>query len=251
MVLRANNPSRQGSSRDVTIGRLRAVYAKPPGDGPFAGVIVVHDALGLGQDMRGMVDQFTRAGYAAVAPDLYSDGARPLCVARTLVDTVRSSGGQTADRIGAVRSWLADQPEVDEHRLGVIGYCMGGGFALAAAVRLDFSVAAVNYGVVPAETSQLAGVCPVVASYGDRDRMFAPNAARLQTHLQRLGVSHDIKVYPNVGHGFLSPTPPPRWTAPASPLLHVGYDEPAAGDAWQRIFSFFHERLAREANKGS
>src|SRR5664280_3264311 len=90
MVLRANNPSRQGSSRDVTIGRLRAVYAKPPGDGPFAGVIVVHDALGLGQDMRGMVDQFTRAGYAAVAPDLYSDGARPLCVARTLVDTAVS-----------------------------------------------------------------------------------------------------------------------------------------------------------------
>ena len=234
-------------SSEVSVGALRGHYAHPPGDGPFPGVVLLDDMLGLGPDMRGMVDLLAHHGYATIAPDLYSAGARPLCVARTVVDMARG-GGATVHRLGQVRGWLADRPEVDGQRLGVVGYCMGGRFALATAARHDFTVAAVNYGPVPAEAKALSGICPVVASYGDLDRVFASHAQRLRKHLQGLGVRYDIRVYPGVGHSFLSPTPVPWWATPASLLLHLTYDEPAARDAWQRIFAFFDDQFA-EAEK--
>ena len=230
----------------VTIEGMQAAYGRPEGEGPVPGIVVLHEAFGLTDDIRRIVERFVSEGYATVAPNLYTPGLAPICIARTVLDMARGGGG-TVDRIGGVRQWLAARPEVDERRIGVIGFCMGGGFALAAAVRYDFQVASVNYGSVPGETARLEGVCPVVASYGEQDRRFLSHAGRLAASLEQLGVAHDVKVYPGVGHSFMNQGVPP-W---AGRLMRLGYDEDAAEDSWRRMLVFFRERLGLSPAPGA
>jgi carboxymethylenebutenolidase len=115
---------------------------------------------------------------------------------------------------------------------------MGGGFALLCAPRGEYSAAAVNYGDVPADAAAvLAGSCPVIANYGGRDPMGKAHPERLDAALTALGVPHDVKIYPEAGHSFMSPKPAPM--APLTALARLKYDKEAAEDAWQRIFAFF------------
>src|SRR2546421_441722 len=120
-------------------GALAAALALPPGaDGGSlgaggerrAGMIVIHEIWGLNDDMRRISARFAANGYVTVAPDLYSNGNRGLCLTRTLLDSQFSEGRRTVVSLEAVRAWLADRPEVDPERIGVIGFCLGGGFAL-------------------------------------------------------------------------------------------------------------------------
>lgn len=225
---------------EVGIGALRAEYRAPEGPGPHPALVVVHEIFGLNADLRRILDLLVGEGYAVLAPDLYSPGLRPLCVARTVVDLVRGAAGtETLARLGEARAWLGRQPEVDDARVGVIGFCLGGGFALVAAAAHDYAAASVNYGLVPKDTAVLEGVCPVVAGYGGDDRPFRDAPQRLETALDRLGVAHDIKVYPGVGHSFMNRSLP-GWIAERAP---AGYDEDAAADAWRRIFAFFGDHL--------
>jgi carboxymethylenebutenolidase len=117
---------------------------------------------------------------------------------------------------------------------------MGGGFALLCAPRGEYSAAAVNYGMVPADAdaeAALAGSCPVIGSYGGRDTMGTSHPERLEAALTALGVPHDVKVYPEAGHSFMSPKPAAM--KPVTALARLQYDKAAAEDAWQRIFAFF------------
>jgi len=238
---------------EVKAGTLDAFYVAPPGEGPTPGVVVLHESLGLRDDIKRIARRFADAGYAAVAPNLYTGGLRPLCIARVLRDVV-AGGEETVSLIGEVHAWLAARPEVDAGRIGVIGFCLGGGFALAAATREEFGVAGVAYGAVPDEASALEGICPVVASYGGRDRVYGSHGDRLAGHLRRLGVEHDVKTYPDSGHSFMNRHPAlalPRWSpvaaltpsTPVNPLLRVGYDPDDAEDSWRRILAFFAEQL--------
>ena len=119
---------------------------------------------------------------------------------------------------------------------------MGGGFALMCAPRDGYSAAAVNYGVVPADAGDaLAGSCPVVGSYGGRDAMGVSHPERLEAALTALGVPHEVKVYPEAGHGFMAR---PAALAPLTALARLQYDKASAEDAWQRIFAFFGTYLA-------
>ena len=230
----------------VTIEGMAAAYGRPEGPGPFSGIIVLHEAFGLNDDIRRITERFASEGYAAVAPNLYSPGLAPICTARTVLDMARG-GGNTIGRIDAVRRWLADRPEVDGRRIGVIGFCMGGGFALTAAVRHDFAVASVNYGRVPREAADLEGVCPVVASYGKEDRPLLSHASRLTDMLEQLGAPHDVKVYPGAGHSFMN-RGAPGWVMR---FMKLGYKEDAAEDSWRRILNFFSERLRTSPASGS
>ena len=119
---------------------------------------------------------------------------------------------------------------------------MGGGFALLCAPRGEYSAAAVNYGMVPADAeAALTGSCPVIGSYGGRDSMGVSHPQRLEAALTALEVQHDVKVYPEAGHSFMSPKPAAM--KPLTALARLKYDQAAAEDAWQRIFAFFDRYL--------
>jgi len=222
-------------------GELNGYLSQPIGSGPHPGVVVIQDALGLSADIREQADRLAAAGYLAFAPDLYS-GRGIRCVVATMRAS-RSGSGPAYEEIEAARRLLEEREDCSG-RIGIIGFCMGGGFALMCAPR-GFSAASVNYGEVPEDAAErLAGACPVVGSYGARDRGLRRRAARLEGALETLGVPHDVKEYPNAGHSFLN-----RFNAgPAlTPLLHVaglGYEHDAAEDAWRRILAFFAEHLA-------
>jgi carboxymethylenebutenolidase len=222
-------------------GGVDAHLAVPPvGEGPWPGVVVLHEAFGLNDDIRQQADRLAAAGYVAVAPDLFSAGGKWRCI-RATFRAQMAGEGKAFDDIEAVRRWLGDRADCTG-RVGVIGFCMGGGFALATAAR-GFDASAPNYAHLPRDLDgALRGACPVIASYGAKDRTLRGTAAELEGALVRAGVEHDVEEYPEAGHSFLNR----HDFGPGGALLRVagvGYDEPAAEDAWGRILRFFETHL--------
>jgi carboxymethylenebutenolidase len=224
---------------------LRAELFLPDGEAPHPGVVVLHESFGLNDDIRRIAARFAAAGYAALAPDLYSHGTRIVCLSRVMLDMTSGSVAREVADIHAAREALAARPELDSQRIAVAGFCQGGGFALVAGTKPGFSAAAVNYGVVPSDRSQLDGVCPVVASYGARDRVFGRKMAeRLERHLAALGVPRDVKTYEQAGHSFFSQVDGWQgWLARVPTPMAVGYDAQAAEDGWRRMLAFFEEHV--------
>ena len=220
---------------------LKAHLAVPPvGEGPWPGVVVVHEVFGLTDDTRQQADRLAAAGYLALAPDLFTAGGALRCVRSTFRALTTGQGAAYGD-LEAARSWLAARPDCTG-RVGIIGFCMGGGFALVVAPR-GFDAAAPNYGPLPQDPEEvLREACPIVASYGARDRGLRGAAGRLEAVLGELGVPHDVKEYPDAGHSFMN-----RHNAGPFGVLEkvagLSYHEPSAEDAWGRILRFFDQHL--------
>ena len=134
-------------------GELKGVLALPAAETPqpLPGVIVLHEIFGEQPEILEVADRFAARGYGALAPDLFSSGIRLACLTRALVGSSRGGQGSISHAIEDSRSWLAARPEIDAERLAVIGFCLGGGFALtfAAGGPPGVRAAAVNYGAVP------------------------------------------------------------------------------------------------------
>src|SRR6185437_7919458 len=112
---------------------LKAYLAIPAGAGPHPGVVVIQDALGLTRAIREHADRLASYGYLAVAPDLYTRGGMLRCVQATFRALLRGEG-PAYDDIERSRRWLLGRNDC-AGRVGVIGFCMGGGFALMTANR--------------------------------------------------------------------------------------------------------------------
>ena len=227
-------------------GRLTGAVARPGADGSRSGVVVIHEVFGDQPEMRAVCDRFAARGYVAVMPDLFSAGGwRAICLARAMTELSSGRPGRVTGYIEAARAWLAAQADVDGEQIAVIGFCMGGGFALLylAGGRPGVRVAAINYGQVPKQPAALRGACPIVASYGARDRAVGrPGATRLRHHLEELGVEHDVKLYDEAGHCFMTDGHHPLGKLIYLPL-RIGYVPDVAEDAWQRVFEFFENLL--------
>ena len=223
---------------------MRAHLALPTGSGPRPGVVVLHESFGLNGDIRRLANRFADSGYAALAPDLFDrPGMRAICIAKTML-SVRTRTGPVFTDIDLAREFLAARPEVIGERIAIAGFCLGGGFALIAALQGPYRAAAPYYGEVAKDIKQLEGVCPVVAGYGGKDKVFASHGERLERHLTALAVEHDVKIYPEAGHSFMSrheQTLMVRLAARGP--MKVGYDEAAAEDSWRRMLAFFERHL--------
>jgi carboxymethylenebutenolidase len=188
---------------------LRGYLALPRGTGPWPGVVVIQDAFGLSDDIREQADRLAAVGYLALAPDLYS-GRGLRCVLATL-QASRSGRGAAYEDIEAARRWMIEREDCTG-RVGIIGFCMGGGFALLSAPGHDFAAASVDYGEVPADAvERLRGACPIVASYGGRDRALRGRAERFEQALTKLEIPHDREGVP--GRRTQLPQPDQRGSA--------------------------------------
>jgi carboxymethylenebutenolidase len=218
----------------------------PGGSGPWPGVLVIHEIFGLNDDIRRLSDRVASMGYLALAPDFYN-GARWWSCMRGALRQLESGQGELFDSIDAARSWLAARDDCTG-LVGVIGFSLGGGLALLAASRSDFAVASVNYGEVPEHAEGiLARACPLIASYGARDRATKGRPQRLEQALAAAGLQHDVKSYADAGHSFLSVERYPRGVRALGTLMgmHAGPRPHAAEDAWRRIDAFFDAHLRR------
>lgn len=229
------------------VGALRPAYLAEPipaGDrtAPWPGVVVIHDAFGLGDDILEQADWLAAAGYVALAPDLYNGRSMVRCIKATFTQ-LTAQQGPVFDQMDSARRHLAGRDNCNG-TVGVIGYCMGGAFALLLAARPGYSAASVNYGPLPANLDEiLDGSCPMVASFGGRDIALKGAADKVRDSLRRAGVPQDVKEYPRAGHGFINRT------AALSPLnvlfkvTGIGHEHESAADAKRRILSFFDQHL--------
>jgi carboxymethylenebutenolidase len=227
----------------VADGTIRGYLAEPQkeisGEPPWPGVVVVHDAFGLNEDARNITDRFATGGYLALAPALYSHGPRLQCV-KTVFKDLTANHGRTFDDVSAARALLAERADCTG-KVGVVGFCMGGGFALVAATQ-GFDASAPYYGQLPKDLSILDGACPIVASFGKRDPSLKGAAAKLEKELTDREIPHNVKEYPEAGHSFANQF----HLGPLNVLARFagfGYHRDSSEDAWRRVLAFFAQHL--------
>jgi carboxymethylenebutenolidase len=217
----------------VKAGEYEAYLARPANGENLPGVIIIHEIFGLNENIRDIARRFARENYVALAVDLYSLGRnRQLCIFKTTVDMMTNIlKSSHMDKLDDAFRFLQKQPQVNGQRIGIIGFCMGGGYSLAFAVHNEeLKAASIFYGANPKPLNSVARACAIVGNYGEKDRFFVGQARKLEealTHYQR---PHDIKIYPNAGHSFFNDT-------------MKTYAPEAAADSWQRTLKFFSEHL--------
>ena len=205
--------------------------ASPDEGGRHPGVVVIHEAYGLNQNIQDITIRLAKNGYVALAVDLFAGRNRAICMARFMAGMLRGS----VERYGiadlkAALSYMSALGEVDPNRVGAIGFCMGGSFAVAWACSDDrLRAIAPYYASNPRPLEAVGRICPVVGSYPEKD--FTAGAGRaLDAELTRRDIPHDIKVYPGTRHSFF------REGGGA-------YDKGAADDSWKRVMRFFETHL--------
>ena len=238
---------------DAPAGPLPAYLASPEGAGPWPGAVVVQEALGMSDDLRAQADRLAGAGYLAIVPDLYGRGGTRIGCMVSAFRQLGARSGAVFDDIGAARAFLAAFPDCTG-RIGLVGFSLGGSLGLICAARPGFAAASINYAQVPKDAPVLlTGSCPIVASYGGRDRLFASMPGKLSEALDGAGVPHDVKVYPEAGHSFMSRGGGAAYSvikALSSTSSRIGYHAEAAQDSWRRILAFFGEHLEKDSEPG-
>jgi carboxymethylenebutenolidase len=222
---------------------LSGLLAVPEGKGPWPSVVMVHEVFGIDDNMRAQITRLAQAGYVVLMPDLYSRGGMRKCLTSTF-KALAAGKGQAFDDVAAAKALLASRPDVTD-KVGVIGFCMGGGFALLLANQ-GYDAANSNYGMLPKDMeTALAGACPILGNYGGKDGQLKDAKVKLDSTLTKLKVTHDIKVYRDSGHAFMNPK---QGGGPVfGSLLRVSGAKPNpadAKDAWMRIEKFFGEHLS-------
>lgn len=224
-------PTTQLLSFPADTAQLEGYLARPDGEGPFPGVVIIHEAFGLNENIKDIAWRFATTGYVALAVDLFSGRNRAICMFRFMGQLLFNSlhNGSMRDLKQAL-TFLAGQAGVDDARLGAIGFCMGGSFAIAWACTDDrLKAIAPFYAMNPRPLEAVARLCPVVGSYPTGD-FTTSQGQKLNVELDRYEVPHDIKIYPGAKHSFFNDR-------------GSRYNAAAATDSWQRVLAFFQEHL--------
>lgn len=214
---------------------VRAYLAQPEGEGPFPALIVIHEWWGLNDWVKGNAEHFAKQGYVALAIDLYRGG-----VAASSDEAHELMRGVPEDRaardLKAADAFLKTLTSVKKDRIGSIGWCMGGGYSLAAALNVrSLAACVICYGRLVTENDEIEKIpCPVLGIFGEDDRGITPESVReFEEVSSRAGRQVRTMIYPGAGHGFMNPN------------NKAGYRDSSATDAWKQILSFFESRLKK------
>ncbi|MCW5876670.1 MAG: dienelactone hydrolase family protein [Anaerolineales bacterium] len=204
----------------------------PEGPGPFPGVVAIQEWWGLVGHIKSVADRLAAEGYAVLAPDLYHgqvasepDEARKLSMAL--------NRAQAIAEIQAAAGYLRGL-EGANGKVGVVGWCMGGGLALSTAAASDTIDAAVCFYGRPLEANDTARLqTPVLGLYGELDGGIPVSIVNdFEKQLQTAGVPHAIHIYAGAGHAFFNEDRP------------QAYHPEAAAEAWAQTLAWFGKHLA-------
>src|SRR6201993_2012871 len=219
-------------SGDETVHSL--LYT-PSGKGPYPGIVVIHEYWGLNDWVKEQASKLADQGYAALAIDLYRGK-----VADNPGSAHEIMRGVPEDRaardLHAAVEFLKSQPNVKKDRIGAIGWCMGGGYALELGVQEPhLSAVVINYGHLATDPEALKKInSPILGIFGGQDRGIPPDDVhRFEQQLKQLGKQVEIKIYGDAGHAFENPN------------NKDGYRPADAADAWKRTVDFLASTLQK------
>jgi carboxymethylenebutenolidase len=213
-------------------GKIRAYVAQPAKfSDKLPTVLVVHENRGLNPHIEDVARRFALEGFIAFAPDaLFPLGGYPgdEDKARELFQKLDQNKTR-ADFVSAANI-LKYFPE-GNGKVGVVGFCYGGGIANFLATRLPHLNAAVPfYGMQPPEDEVKNIKAPLLLHYAEKDERINAGWPAYESALKAAGIAYDAYIYPGVQHGFHNDTTP-------------RYDETAAKLAWRRTLEFLHKHL--------
>lgn len=231
-------PSQPVTGTDVvyaTAGKDVKGYLSRPADakGPLPGIIVIHEWWGLNDNIRRMADRLAGEGYETLAVDLYEgqSAASPEDAKKYMMQ-VMGDKDVAKDNLKQAYAYLHDHEHAT--KIGVIGWCFGGGWALQTALLLPDKLDALvmYYGQPVTDVKTLATLkMPLLGLFGEEDRgIIVADVLNFQDALKQAGVAADIHEYPGAGHAFANPS-------------GEHYQPAAAKDAWKRTLAFFKQHL--------
>ena len=205
----------------------------PQGAGPHPALIVIHEWWGLNDWIKQEAAGYAAKGYVTLAVDLYRGkvAANP-DLAHELMRGLPQDQG-VRDLTSAL-SYLQSRKDVKRNRIGAVGWCMGGGYALQLAIAApSLKAVAINYGALATDKAALKKIhAAVLGNFGGQDRGITPDSVHaFEAAMQSLGIPVDAKIYPQAGHAFENPN------------NATGYRADDAADALARVDSFFAEKL--------
>lgn len=216
---------------------VQAMFYTPTGKGPFPAIIVIHEYWGLNDWVKEQASKLADQGYESLAIDLYRGK-----VATTPDMAHEIMRGVPEDRakrdLHAAFAFLQSQPNVKKDRVGAIGWCMGGGYALDVALQEPTLAAdVINYGHLVTDPDAIQKInAPILGLFGGQDRGITPDDVhKFEAAMKQQGKKIAIKIYDDAGHAFENPdnkNPP-------------GYRAADAADAWQRTVNFLAENLKK------
>jgi carboxymethylenebutenolidase len=214
---------------------ISAYITRPKGNEAHPAVLVIHEWDGIKEQIRDVARKLAKAGYVALAPDLLSryGGTSSFSTEEAAIAAGRKLDDEmiTKDLTGGV-TYLKGQSFVRANRIGVIGFCWGGGKALLFTTRSkDLSASVIYYGSNPSNLEDVKNIsAPVLGQYGGADERITSAVPKLDDAMKKYGKSFEYKVYPGAPHAFNSDVSP-------------SYREDAAKEAWNRTLEFFKMHL--------
>ena len=204
----------QGAGQAVTFSSagetVSGYLAAPAGPGAKPGIVLIHEWWGLNDWVKGKADSYAKQGYVAIAPDLYR--GKVATDADTAHQLMRGMPEDRALRdLKAAVAYLKSRADVDPKRIGVVGWCMGGGWSLNLAVaQPTLQGAVIYYGHLMTEEATIKGLeVPLLGNFGGQDQGIPPDSVReFEKKAKAEGKSVDFKIYPGAGHAFASSADP-------------------------------------------
>jgi carboxymethylenebutenolidase len=232
-------PAREVTGAEVTYGEVggqpvHGFLARPKdAKGALPGLIVIHEWWGLNDNVRAMAKRLAGEGYAALAVDLYGgQTADTPDKARELMSSVLDNTAAGAANVKAAYTYLETKEKAP--KIGVIGWCFGGGWSLQTALLLPDKIdaAVIYYGHLETDKAKLAPLqMPVIGFFGGKDPSIpVASVHEFEKAMKDAGKSVEVHVYDDASHAFANPS-------------GGAYNAHAAEDAWTRTTAFLARHL--------
>lgn len=231
-------------SYDIGSDVYKGYLASPQGVGPFPGVLVVHEWWGLNDYARMRADQLARAGYVALAMDMYGEGktASNPTDAGALAGKALANMDQVLTRVQKAVSVLREQSQVKKNQIAAIGYCFGGGVLVnAARMGLDVQGVVSFHGNLAPKTDKRDYQTKLLILHGGADPLVSKEEiAGFKTEMKKFDVAYEFVEYPGALHAFTNPAA----TKTGKEFnLPVAYDQAADVASWEKMMNFFSQVL--------
>jgi carboxymethylenebutenolidase len=217
-------------------GTVSGYLTRPKDDASHPAIVVIHENMGLTEHIRDVARRLAKEGYVTLAPDLLSrqGGTTSFPNGEAAIAGIGKLNEEnvTSDLTGAI-NYLKNQRFVRANKIGVTGFCWGGGNTLLIATRnKDLAAAVVYYGRNPKNLDDIKNVsAAVLGQYGEKDEPITSQVPKLEEAMKKYGKSFEYKIYSGAPHAFNNDTNPQRYRADA------------AKEAWSRTLDFFKAHL--------